>query len=337
MKAIVRVGCASSIVAAAAAVALAVDPACTTTEVNNDGGNPGSGSSSGGTGSSGGSSGGASSSSSSSSSGGGSVEAGPPPLPTCTAVPPGDGGAFLVSDFSTPLNGTTGADAYNTRSSQGGYLAGTYFYPAAMPAVAGPGLPGTDMLANPDAGQYCSVLWSQNSFVASVSPSTKSWVISGTVAGYSGFGFYMSGTSPCVDVSAYTGVRFVISGSVGNPGTPGLSEGGTVSDAGSGSDAATSSMQIQFNAGQADDIQVQPGTIGQCSANCTSPGFFFSVPSAPTVMTIHWSDLSGGAPLAGLTDTAHFTGFQWNMPWPCTGGVPYPVNITVRDVELVTQ
>jgi hypothetical protein len=309
---------------------------CTTTAVNGtpDGGSgsssSGSSSSSGGSSSS--SSGGSSGSSSGSSSSGGSsgssgsssgtvADAGPI---TCSAkVPMTDAGTFVISDFSTVAASDAGL-ANTAFGTYPGYFGGTYFYPG-FPLVPGPGLPGMDQLPNLDAGNYCSQPLSQNSFVAAVKPASKSWVWTGTVAGFSGGGFYIqSAPVLCVDASAYKGVSFTISGTMGSAG-----------------DAGTN--QILFKAFEAADRQVLPagmaGPPGTCTmgAACNPPSYAFTLPATPTTMTVHWTDLTGGVPDPTLSDPSTLSGIEWDLPWPCTGATPYPVNINITNVQFVTQ
>jgi hypothetical protein len=230
----------------------------------------------------------------------------------CSAkVPAADGGAFVISDFTTVNDGGT-----TTFGAWPGYYGGTYAYP---------GGPSADQAVNPDAGITCSQPLSQDSFVATIEPMSKSWVLSGTVAGFSGFGFYLqSNPVLCVDASAYKGVSFTISGTLGSPGD-------------AATDAGTS-QQIVFKAIDEADLKVEDaGPPGTCTGtNCSPPTYSFTLPTTPTTMTIHWTDLMGGVPMATF-DPSTLSGIEWDLPWPCTGGTPYPVNITIQNVQFVTQ
>ncbi|MDP9002704.1 MAG: hypothetical protein M3O46_21655 [Myxococcota bacterium] len=334
---------------------------CTTTAVNPPseagGGSSGGSGSSGGIASSGGSSGGSGSSSSGGSgSGGGSGgssggtdasiteagssggDGGPLTAPTCSAAVPQspDGGALLISDFSRRCTGMDGGmDPYNACfGAYPGYFGGTYFYPSGPPAVAGPGLAGADQTPN-DAGNNCVVPLSQNSFLATVMPSNKSWVLSGTVAGFTGAGMYIqSSPNLCVDASAYAGVQFTISGTTGSA-DAGVTDAGV--GEGGGSDAAVSAPLIQFKVIEAGDIMptTTAGSVGTCTASmCTPASYSFALPSTPTTITVHWTDLVGRVP-SSPSDPAHLTGIEWALPWACTGSTPYPVNISIQNVMFV--
>jgi hypothetical protein len=222
---------------------------------------------------------------------------------------------------------------YNTAFGQyPGYFGGTYFFPYGPPTIAGPGQPGTDVVLDPDSGNYCSVPWSQNSFVATVTPASKSWILSGTVAGFSGAGLYIqSAPNLCVDASAYTGVSFTISGTIGSS-----AEAGADADA----DAGTA-QTISLKAFEAADTAVSTasGAVGTCAlgAACTPPTFPITLSTTPTPMTVRWVDFTGGNPDLSVGDPAHLSGIEWDLPWPCTGGVPYPVHITIQDVQFITN
>jgi hypothetical protein len=331
-----------SLLALTTASGVAVD-GCTTTQVNGvDGGassSSGSGSSSGNASSSGSGSSGASTSSGSgsggnsgssgSSSGGGDAGSsggdGAVVAPTCSAMAPaGDGGASLITDFSKLCTGPDGGVQYNACfGTYPGFYGGTYFFP---------GINGQP-LANAmdvDAGG-CFQPQSMNSFVATAMPASKSWALSGTVAGYSGVGIYLqSSPNMCVNASAYSGVRFTLSGTIGSAGDAGATEAGA-------SDAAANANSIQFKVFESTDLAVSTmaGSAGTCTGTCTPPSLAIPLQTAPTVVTVHWTDLIGGAPDPSITDPAHLTGIEWDLPWPCTGGTPYSVNITVQNVEFI--
>lgn len=301
---------------------------CTTTAVNdNDGGGGGSSSSSsssgsGGTSSSGTSSGSGSGSSSnggSSGSGSGSggsssggVDAGPV---TCYAPPSPDGGAAVLTAGSTslPLDGGGPYNAYF--GNYMGYGGGTYFYPAMGP--------GTDMPANQDAGVYCGTLASQNSFLATFMPSSNSWVMTGTIATYSGIGMWQYF---CFNGAAYSGIQFTVSGDVGIP-------------AGDAGDAGTSTeMQLQVTELANSAITNSDGTAGlkgsACASNCNPATASFPVTSTPTVIQIPWTALTGGTPNATIDNPGQIAKIQFQLPWLCTGGVPYMTNVTITNISF---
>jgi hypothetical protein len=174
--------------------------------------------------------------------------------------------------------------------------------------------PGTDSLANPGAGSYCTTLASQNSFVATSTPGTG-LVMSGQVATFTGFGFYLY---HCVDASAFHGIQFTISGDVGNE---------LVSNMGSPN-------QLMLSVGTLSDDKVGNG-LGTCTLpSCASPSYSFTVPAQPTTIRVTWEMLTGGSPIYVLNPSG-ISGFSWSFPWPCTTNVtPYTTDIIVSDVAF---
>lgn len=149
-----------------------------------------------------------------------------------------------------------------------------------------------------------------------------SWHILGTVGDYSGFGMYFA---PCVvDMSAYRGVSFTISGNAGAAGTVKL----TVATAGNTKLEADNCMS---------------NTATCTAANCVPGGKDITVSATPTTVTVLWADLLGGAPETAI-NAAQITGLAfaatWDWAWTTGGGgVPtehqYPIDIVVDDVTLV--
>ena len=228
----------------------------------------------------------------------------------CTARPPiaGDAGVAFITDFSSISgDGAAGSAAYfgSYSTSAAVFGGGSYAY--------GTG-PGTDSLADPSAGVYCTTLGSQSSLVATATPGLG-MALSGTVATFSGVGLYLY---HCVDASAFQGVEFTISGDVGNE---------AAQDAGP-------SNQIAFSVSMLPDLTVSSGTGSTCTlgGGCASPSYTFTVPAQPTTMRVPFSQLTGGAPLYVL-DPSQIDGLQWALPWPCTTNpMPYPTHLIITNV-----
>ncbi len=225
----------------------------------------------------------------------------------CTAQPPapGDAGVSLITDFSM-VNGDGGPGSsvnFGSYSATPGLFGGgSYAYPTIGP--------GTDSPANPAAGNYCTTLGSQNSFVATATPGTG-LVLSGTVATFTGVGLFLY---QCIDASAYHGIQFTISGDVGNEGL----------DAGSPD-------QITFSLSMPSDSSQGTCTLG---SSCGSPSYVVTVPAQPTTIQIPFQMLTGGAPLFAL-DPSQISGVQWSLPWPCTQNPSvYTTQITITDVAF---
>lgn len=230
----------------------------------------------------------------------------------CTAQPepPGDGGVSLITDFSE-VNGDGGPGStanFGTFGTSTSVIAGgTYSFPNMGP--------GTDSIADPSAGSYCTTLGSQNSFVATATAGTG-LVLSGTVATYSGVGLYIYA---CVDASAYHGIEFTVSGDVGNE------------DAGNGSPD-----QMTFSVSMPLDSAVSTGGPGSCTlgSSCAAPSYTFTVPAQPTAIQVPFGLLTGGVPIYAL-DSSQITGMVWSLPWPCTTSPNvYTTQVTISDVAF---
>jgi hypothetical protein len=132
----------------------------------------------------------------------------------------------------------------------------------------------------------------------------------GSGAVYAGAGVAFA-ASTCLDVSAYSGVQFTISGSLGNCG---LAFGENLSE---------------------DTTAANDPNRGKCTGTCYGPSF--SVTSTGT-MVIPFTALSGGMPM-GTVDTKQLTSMQWQLALPSTssgdGGGGCSVNFTVSDVSFV--
>jgi hypothetical protein len=142
--------------------------------------------------------------------------------------------------------------------------------------------------------------------------SAGNWHISGTVGNYSGFGIYLE---PCMsDLSGYSGISFTIGGNVGATGT------------------------LRFTVDSSDDRP--PNTcwpnVGTCDPDagaCRSASTTFSVPATPGPVSVLWSALGGGTPVSTLNAT-QVTGFGWAFDCASCLTAPYPVDLTIDDIEL---
>jgi hypothetical protein len=329
MKTIVRIGCVSgSALATAAGALLLGNQACTTAEVN-DAGGAGSSSGSSGAGSTSSSEAGGSSSSSSgggaSSSSGGSAGAdggadGSTPATICFPPTAPASGPTLLPPANARIQAVpadAGVDGGPFNVQWGTFTpfgAGTFFYPNDNGLPAGPG---TDNLAN-DAGNACATLGSQNSYVAAYTLATNTWQLSGTVASYAGIGMYLS---PCQDAHLFSGVKFTVSGDVGNEAAAG--------DAGTGG-------EMQFMVFQASNVLASDAGVGACTANCNPSIFTFPVTSADTEISVRWTDLTGGTPNDTVDSPGQITQLQWQYIWPCTATpTPFTTNVTIRNIQFL--
>jgi hypothetical protein len=241
-----------------------------------------------------------------------------PLIAYCTAAPPTQA---LISDFSAPeagipaatCDGTTFVSSFGTYGEE--FFGGTYVYPAAC----------TDACVLSSAPSPTPLLQDL---------SAGNWHITGTVGIYSGFGIYMShrsgpvdpllGTAPyagapyaIMDASAYSGIRFTISGDAGPTGN-------VIATLASAATTVTTATRVN-------DLHPLPGqsfsTCGTCPvAPCGNLDVTVPVTSTPTPVTITWAQ-------AGITDPQAFMTISWRFNYAV--GASFPVNVTIDDVQFV--
>jgi hypothetical protein len=142
------------------------------------------------------------------------------------------------------------------------------------------------------------------------------WHVTGTVGDWSGFGLWFGACT--VDMSAYRGVSFEISGNVGSSGSVTLVVP-------TGPDSTPNACQTN---------------VGSCTGgtSCKGPSKTIAIPATPgTPIVVLWSDLVGGNPVAS-PDPSQILGLLWTFDWTDWGGVkssPYPVDVTVGSISLV--
>ncbi len=239
----------------------------------------------------------------------------------CTRPPTTDGGYAPLIDFSKACTnsdgGTTMGPNYDGGTTN---LACFGSYPSLYGGTFPPFGPTTDTMPDDAANAFvCTTYGTQNTFGTTLDTVNKQWIWAGEVTGFTGDGIYIG---PCVDASQFSGIELNVFGTVGAP-----DDGG-----------ASDQMQIQLS--QLDDwgYATAGGTClaadGGPGANCNPFIANFSVPATPGVpIDIPWSAFSGGSPDAQI-DPAHIIQLQWQLPWPCQGGVPYQTNVTFQTVAF---
>ena len=246
------------------------------------------------------------------------VDCNSPTTTQCTGTTPP---AALISDFSI-ASGSTAPSFFGTYSQS--VYGGNYVYPSTTPGCGSTTVDPHALTQDVAGG---------------------SWVIQGTVGTYSGLGFWWNcntGTSATpayagictIDASAYTGISFTISGTIGpvssGTGTPGLT------------------MQVTTPATQAPaknpDGTPATDSAGNPKPNCgtctgTTCGTNVPVPVTATASTVTktWADLGVTTPNAitsiafSFTDPFSLNNGYANSPPTAT---PYPVNITIDDIQF---
>jgi hypothetical protein len=163
----------------------------------------------------------------------------------------------------------------------------------------------------------------------------SNWHVTGSVGDYSGLGLFLQDCTK-IDASGYSGMSFVISGSVAKGNSVTFQVATAADDI-----PATWLNAHKASAATADE---KPN-FGRCTpassqydGTCGSPTFPVPVTATPTKVTVKWTDLVGGKPQASPTPS-EITGIRWVLPNPDgvgTGSVtPYAVDITIDDVNFV--
>lgn len=239
---------------------------------------------------------------------GGSVteDCNPPVTTYCTGtVPP----AALISDFSIAAGATTPVVFGTWGQSISG---GVYTYPGAAPAC-GTGIVSAYPLAQTVTG--------------------GNWNIQGTVGTYSGGGLWWgcntstaAAAGACaIDASAYTGISFTISGSIG----PVSNGTGTVGLAMTVSTPSTLAPKL--------DSAGNPKNCGTCTSATCGSSVAVPVTATATTVTLTWAQLGVTTPNAitgisfSFTDPFSINGGYTTTPYTAT---PYPVDITIDDIQF---
>lgn len=247
------------------------------------------------------------------------VDCNPPVTTQCTGTAPP---AALISDF-TIASGSTTPPVFGTYGKS--VYGGEYVYPTTTPACGT-----TTVDAHPLTQDV----------------SGGSWLIQGTVGTYSGAGFWWqcnTGTTAAptyagictIDASAYTGISFTISGTIG----PVSSGTGTVGLTMQVTTPSTQAPAKNTDGTPATDSAGNPKpNCGTCTAT-TCGGTNVSVPVTATASTVTmtWAQLGVTTPNAITSITFAFTD-----PFGLNGGynttpptaTPYPVNVTIDNIQF---
>jgi hypothetical protein len=160
------------------------------------------------------------------------------------------------------------------------------------------------------------------------------WNVTGTIANYSGFGIT---PQPCakVNVSAYQGIQFDISGTFTPVAAGGTAPAASVSlSIGTVPDDVASQYTAMFNA--TDPTTFNFGTCvplgNQYDGSCAAPSKSIPFTATATTVMVHWSDLAGAKPKA--FDPTQITFLAWAFPWTGTGAAQYTVNVTIDNLSF---
>ena len=163
--------------------------------------------------------------------------------------------------------------------------------------------------------------------------------LSGMVSDYSGIGI---GFNKCnlVDLSAYDGITFTVSGSVAAAGTA----ANTITlIVGTAADDIESSW-LNSHKATATTADVDP-SFGRCvpagtnqyDGTCATPQYVATVTATATPVTVKWADLTGGKPSATV-NPKEITSIAWVIPPPVGAGTPsptpYALDLTIDDIAF---
>jgi hypothetical protein len=157
--------------------------------------------------------------------------------------------------------------------------------------------------------------------------SEESWHITGTVGTYAGAGMWFA---PCnVDMSAYSGISFTISGNVGPTGSI-LFNVATAANSAPSTNPANPNCHPNQN-------RCAPADPAQPWLSCANNVFTVSdIDETPRTVTVLWEELVGGMPEA-TTNAAELRGIGLALDWQFeyTAADAYAVDFTIDDVTLV--
>jgi hypothetical protein len=155
------------------------------------------------------------------------------------------------------------------------------------------------------------------------------WHISGTVADYTGFGFYFQDACDPLDASGYQGLQFTISGT--------LPTGRTLSMWVKTSANEIPASWILENT-TTTDAKPNSGTCIPASAQydgtCKENTATVPVTEAPQLVALNWEDFSGGSPQGSITPDT-ITGFGFQFSWGGDTDTPYEVDVVLDDLGFI--
>lgn len=158
------------------------------------------------------------------------------------------------------------------------------------------------------------------------------WHLSGTVADYAGFNIYFDNCT-LWNASAFKGISFTLSGTAANLATPLTFAAPTVNN--------TTSAAWLISQG---DTQAKTTDIGSCTPTsgngryyhpgCADASKSIAVPTAPTTISVLWSDFTGGQPDVSPKPD-QITGIYWNLQWGGAGSTPYAADFTIDNLKFI--
>jgi hypothetical protein len=160
--------------------------------------------------------------------------------------------------------------------------------------------------------------------------SQNNWHISGTVATYSSFGLYLDNCDR-IDASKFKGITFTLSGTAPNGVTLNV---GTVGDTPTPTWMKANGKTTAKTTDSGRCVPTQDTQNQYYAPGCVSPNKNIPVTSAPTVVSVTWADLTGGAPDAS-PNPAELTSLSWSFQWAESGVAPYAVDVVIDNLGFI--
>ncbi len=158
----------------------------------------------------------------------------------------------------------------------------------------------------------------------------ENWHISGSLGDYGGFAFFFADCTK-VDASAYSGIKFTISGNTSGKAIT-LNVGTAANDITSAWKIANGEADAAPNFGRCTPVD------NQYDGTCASPSYQVTVTDTATTVEVPWAELVGGKPDATV-NPAEITFIGWSFAPPEGAGTatvtPYDVDVVIDDIGFM--
>lgn len=158
----------------------------------------------------------------------------------------------------------------------------------------------------------------------------SNWHLAGELDTYGGFALFLANDCTKIDASAYSGVKFTISGDTEGKAVV-LNVGTAANEVSSAWREGNGETDVTPNFGRCEPVD------NPYDGTCVTPTFSVVPTAEPTVIEVSWADLTGGSPED--VNPAEITFIGWNFTPPegvdTAGVVPYAVDIVVDDIAFI--
>ena len=233
---------------------------------------------------------------------------------------PGSGGSG-TSGSATAGSGTSGSATAG--SSAGGAGGASSASCAAMKPTGSLITEFMDLMPNAmNAGQFTFTAglpggtFAYQPMVFTLTDATDALNIKGNVKNYDGFGVYFGA---CMDASAYDGVSFSIKGNAGPTGKLSF--------------RFQSNANMPVNAVAKKGACVVPAGTADPYPLCHDATFDITVVPAGSVVSVKFSDVMGGVPVATVNGK-DLVGIELAFPWAGATDTAYDIDVTLDDIKF---